>query len=173
MEKPAQPSELRQRVLQSLIGFVASILLAGTAMLLVRIWHVSKTSDWIAQLDSADPDQRRHAALMLNEVAPHTSEVEGALTSILDDESVGVRRMAAGGLSKFNELGELAGAALVIAIDDEDEFVRANSARALGQVSQPSADVITALQRAEEDTVEHVRQLAREARQRITSRRRE
>jgi HEAT repeat protein len=170
MKKTAQSSELRQRVVQSLIGCVASILLAGSAMLLVRTWHVSKTSDWIAQLEGADPSQRRHAALMLNEMAPHTADVQNALISILDDDNVGVRRMAAGGLAKFNELGADAAAALVVAIDDEDEFVRANSALALGQVSEPGANVIVALERAEQDTHDLVRQQAREARQKIAAR---
>ena len=142
-----------------------------TATVSIGRWYVaSKTSDWIELLKSADAAQRRHAALMLNELAPPTPEVQRALVRALGDESAEVRQQASAALSKFVVDRDTIVPALKTALGDQDVYVRANAARTLGVVSPADADVMTALEHAESDADDYVRSQAREARRKLAAR---
>ena len=91
-------------------------------------------ADWVGELSSNDPLQRRLGAYALGEIGPAATEAVSDLTAALQDPVGFVRVWAAAALARVAPLGGESVSVLIAELGNELAFVRSLAAWHLGRL---------------------------------------
>src|SRR6516164_3352899 len=94
----------------------------------------TSVSDWVMELTSGDPLQRRLGAYALGEIGPGATEAVSDLAAALQDPEAFVRVWAAAALARVAPPGGESVAVLIAELGDELAFVRSLAAWHLGRL---------------------------------------
>jgi HEAT repeat protein len=89
-------------------------------------------ADWVKELSSSDPLQRRLGAYALGEIGPAAIEATSDLAAALQDPVAFVRVWAAAALARVAPLGGESVTVLIVELGNELAFVRSLAAWHLG-----------------------------------------
>ena len=91
-------------------------------------------ADWVGELSSSDPLQRRLGAYALGEIGPAATDAMSDLATTLKDPVGFVRVWAAAALARVSPLGGESATVLIAELGNEPAFVRSLAAWHLGRL---------------------------------------